>query len=93
MRPPAPFREIRSGPSAEQPVVNEGETMAATDVRIADDTEAARIERWRQEELERAGYSAEQAAELAASAQVDLHEAIDLVDRGCPPGVALQILL
>jgi hypothetical protein len=67
--------------------------MAATDVRIADDTEAARIERWRQEELERAGYSADQAAELAASPRVDLHQAIDLVERGCSPEVALQILL
>ena len=67
--------------------------MAATDVRIADEPEAARIERWRQEELERAGYSPEQAAELAASSRVDLHEALDLLERGCTPELALRILL
>jgi hypothetical protein len=42
--------------------------------------------------LERAGYSAEQAAELAGRTDVDLHQAIGLVEKGCTPEVALAIL-
>jgi hypothetical protein len=30
---------------------------------------------------------------LAASSGVDLHRAVDLLDRGCPQDVAMQILL
>jgi hypothetical protein len=42
--------------------------------------------------LERAGYSAEQAAELAGRTDVDLHHAIGLLEKGCSAEVALQIL-
>jgi hypothetical protein len=66
--------------------------MAAAELRIRE-TESERIERWRREELERAGYSPEQAAELASTPDVDLHEAIDLVARGCDPELALEILV
>ena len=51
------------------------------------------VERWRAEELERAGYDPSAAAVLAASSSVDLHRAVDLLERGCPQAVALQILL
>jgi hypothetical protein len=57
------------------------------------ETEQQRIERWRVEMLERAGWSAEQAAELAARHDVDLHTAIGLIENGCPAEVALRILL
>ena len=55
--------------------------------------ELERVEAWRAEELERAGYSREAAAELAARHEVDLHRAIDLLRQGCPHDVALAILL
>jgi len=67
--------------------------MATADVQIHEETEAARIERWRQEELERAGYPAAEAAELAASTDVDLHTAIGLLEQGCDRDLALKILL
>jgi len=55
--------------------------------------EYPRIIAWRLEQLTRVGYSEFAAAELAASAEVDLHLAVDLVARGCPPSLAVRILL
>ncbi len=57
------------------------------------DTESERIQRWRAQELERAGYDRQAAAELAGRADVDLHRAVELLERGCPPAKALRILL
>ena len=57
------------------------------------DLEVERVEQWRADSLERAGYDAEAAAVLAASPEVDLHFAISLVERGCSVSLALQILL
>jgi hypothetical protein len=57
------------------------------------ETEARRVERWRAEALERAGYDAETAAELARRQDVDLHFALSLIDAGCPPQTAARILL
>jgi ATP-dependent exoDNAse (exonuclease V) beta subunit len=57
------------------------------------ETEQERVERWRVEELLRAGFDPAAAAELATRLDVDLHAATELVDRGCPPELALQILL
>jgi hypothetical protein len=67
--------------------------MSAAELDIQVETEAERIERWRAEELERAGYEPLQAAELAARNDVDLHLAVDLLERGCPLDTALRILL
>ena len=67
--------------------------MSVADVYIEDSPERQQIERWRAEELERAGYAPAVAAELAASVHVDLHEAVDLVRRGCAPDLAAKILL
>jgi hypothetical protein len=67
--------------------------VAATDIYIADPTEVERIERWRAEELERAGYEPRAAGRLAVRHDVDLHHAIDLLQRGCSTDLALQILL
>jgi hypothetical protein len=52
-----------------------------------------RVERWRQDELERAGFAPRDAAELASRQDVDLHGAVDLLQRGCPQDLALKILL
>ena len=67
------------------------ETMSTTDV--TDRSELERVERWRATELERAGYSAEAAARIAARHDVDLHRAVKLLENGCPAELALQILL
>ena len=56
------------------------------------ETELERVERWRADELERAGYEHDDAVELAARLDVDLHEAISLLERGCPPELAVLIL-
>jgi hypothetical protein len=67
--------------------------VAATDIYLADPTEKERIERWRAEELERAGYEPRAAGRLAVRHDVDLHLAIDLLQRGCSVELALKILL
>jgi hypothetical protein len=64
-------------------------TAAETDTR----EETRLVEIWRAEQLELAGYDAVAAAELAAAQHVDLHAAIALLADGCPPDVALKILL
>ena len=56
-------------------------------------TEKERIERWRADELERAGFEPAAASLLASRTDVDLHYAIDLLRRGCSPELALDILL
>jgi hypothetical protein len=66
--------------------------MPATEIPISE-PEHQRVERWRAEALERAGYAPAAAAELAARLDVDLHRAIKLVEDGCPPETALRILL
>jgi hypothetical protein len=66
--------------------------MTAAEIQIIE-TEAERVQRWRIQELERAGYTADQAAELASRAHVDLHRAVELLAAGCPVDLALRILL
>lgn len=67
--------------------------MAVTDISIIEHSEIERIERWRAEELERAGYEPRAAGRLAVRHDVDLHAAVDLLERGCPSDLALKILL
>ncbi|HEU5244961.1 MAG TPA: hypothetical protein VFU33_11220 [Gaiellaceae bacterium] len=56
------------------------------------ETELDRVERWRTAELMRVGFPGDDAVALAARLDVDLHEAIELVQRGCPPELAVRIL-
>jgi hypothetical protein len=56
------------------------------------ETELERVERWRTAELMRVGFPGDDAVALAARTEVDLHEAIELVQRGCPPELAVRIL-
>ena len=56
------------------------------------ETEAERVERWRTAELMRVGFAGDDAVALAARTEVDLHQAIELVQRGCPPELAVRIL-
>ncbi len=56
------------------------------------ETELDRVERWRTAELMRVGFAGDDAVVLAGRMDVDLHEAIELVQRGCPPELAVRIL-
>jgi hypothetical protein len=67
--------------------------MSAAELQVLYLTEIDRIENWRHEALERAGYDPESAFVLAASHDVDLHAAVNLLERGCSVDLALQILL
>ncbi len=67
--------------------------MSAAELDLHVETESERIQRWRAEELERAGYDAGAALELAARQDIDLHLAVDLLERGCPLETAVRILL
>jgi hypothetical protein len=51
------------------------------------------VVRWRAETLVHAGFAPPAAVNLAAAKHVDLHAAVGLVERGCPPETALRILL
>jgi hypothetical protein len=67
--------------------------MTSIEFQTFVETESERIERWRAEELERAGYEPRSAAKIAVRADIDLHLATDLLARGCPAELALKILL
>ncbi len=56
-------------------------------------TEIERIEAWRVEVLERAGYDHEAAVEIATRLEIDLHRAVELLEQGCPPDIAVRILV
>lgn len=49
-------------------------------------------EQWRFDQLRDAGFGYLDAVELAVNPLVDLHEACDMVRRGCLPETALKIL-
>jgi hypothetical protein len=48
--------------------------------------------RWRTQRLRRAGFPADLARWLAQEERLDLHELLELVDRGCPPELAARIV-
>jgi hypothetical protein len=62
---------------------------AETNVRL---TEQELVESWRAQELERAGFPEDLAAELAVRGDVDLHRAIEMLVAGCSPELAADIL-
>ncbi len=66
---------------------------ATTQVFLADETERERVIRWRVEQLAKVGYSWPAAMVIAANTQVDLHLAVELVEQGCAPTTAAEILL
>jgi hypothetical protein len=47
---------------------------------------------WRRSQLRRAGFPVDLAALAAEDTRLDLHAVIELVERGCPPRLALRIL-
>lgn len=67
--------------------------MTAAQIEITEVSELKRIETWRADELERAGFDSESAELLAVRHDVDLHQAVGLARAGCSPDLALRILL
>lgn len=57
------------------------------------DDDLDEVIQWRIQELERAGFTTLTACALAIKPEVDLHQAVDLVKRGCDPQLAVQILI
>jgi hypothetical protein len=47
---------------------------------------------WRRSVLEHAGFGRTLASDLALDGRIDLHDILNLVDRGCPPELAARIL-
>jgi hypothetical protein len=66
--------------------------MSATQVPALTATDED-IVYWRLEQLLLAGYNCEQAYELAARRDIDLHLALRLLRDGCPSELVLAILL
>ena len=79
---------MQPGPEADEPVM-------AVDVEAPDYgvSESELVFEWRLEELTRAGFPDQLALELAVTTHVDLHAAVSLRSRGCPPETAARILL
>ena len=50
------------------------------------------VRTWRRCRLLEAGFTAETAERLAADRRYDLHALLELVDRGCPPPLAVRIV-
>ena len=67
--------------------------MTAAQFETIDGTEVEAILRWRFTVLVRSGYDVDSALVLASHVEIDLHDASNLVRRGCPSETALQILL
>jgi rRNA processing protein Krr1/Pno1 len=65
----------------------------ATELHIVTETEQDRVESWRAEALVRAGFDPSDAIALAARHDVDLHLAVELIERGCPYETAIEILI
>jgi hypothetical protein len=81
--------DIRNAVATESRVMS----MTAAELDLDLDAETERVLLWREEELERVGYGREMARHLAERTYVDLHLAMDLLQRGCPAETALRILL
>jgi hypothetical protein len=58
-----------------------------------DGSESERVAAWREAELLRAGYDSEAAHLVALRVDIDLHRAVEIVQRGCGVELALEILL
>ena len=67
--------------------------MPAADLHLVTKTEQERVEHWRTEELVRAGFDASDAIALASRHDIDLHLAVELIERGCPYETAIEILI
>lgn len=53
---------------------------------------AAEVTTWRRHQLSAAGFTLPEARRLARDPRYDLHALLELVERGCPPHLAVRIL-
>jgi len=67
--------------------------VSTTQFQAQTQSEIEEVLRWRFDELLRANYTVEDALDIAAHVELDLHEAIALRDQGCPSATAVRILL
>jgi hypothetical protein len=61
-------------------------------VEQQDESEFARIVRWRRERLVEAGFPLRLAGQVAEEGDYDLHALIELTERGCPAELAMRIV-
>ena len=61
-------------------------------MQIADERTGHDVVRWRRDQLAHAGFDLRLAAAIAKDVRYDLHALIELVERGCAPGLAQRIL-
>jgi len=59
---------------------------------VAAELELDQVTAWRRTQLIRSGFPEFLADGLARDGRYDLHRLVDLVQRGCPPELALRIL-
>src|SRR5262249_25886761 len=69
------------------------ETMISSQLTKLEEFETEGILRWRFTQLMSAGFTSDDALELATRIEVDLPQATDLRRRGCPSETAKRILL
>ena len=64
------------------------------DVRSETELEAGaqQVAAWRRQQLLKSGLSAQLASRLAGDGRYDLHALIELLERGCPPDLAIRIV-
>ena len=62
----------------------------STELRLWD--KELEVTAWRCEQLVRSGFPPAQASQVANDPRFDLHALIELVEHGCPPGLAVRIL-
>jgi len=67
--------------------------MTAAQFEQLESPEAEAVLRWRFERLVEAGYDANSALIIASHVEIDLREAALLLEQGCTPELALQIVL
>ena len=59
---------------------------------VGQERENEEVVAWRREQLAQSGFPCSLAVRLAADGRYDLHALIELVERGCPPRLAVRIL-
>ncbi|HEV3408534.1 MAG TPA: hypothetical protein VG079_07610 [Gaiellaceae bacterium] len=60
--------------------------------KTRNEPEPSRVLAWRREQLVETGFPPSLAAQVAVDPRYDLHALIELVERDCPPELAVQIL-
>jgi hypothetical protein len=59
---------------------------------VSDVSQTETVVEWRRGQLARAGFTLPVATRLARDVRYDLHDLLELVERGCPPHLAARIL-